>query len=110
METPVSVASCQTYDDCPLFIRKLLVGGPTSSPAYRRSCQCIPDQGASGLPELTLHSCPKRRKWPPLQNRNRLARHNWPELPDAFIGKDLVFPILVTHDVRMDSPGTGTFL
>jgi hypothetical protein len=39
-----------------------------------------------------------------------MSAGNWTTMPAEFSAATRIFPIVLTHDIRMDSPGTGMFL
>jgi len=48
--------------------------------------------------------------WQLAKSTAAMSARAWPELPAEFAGATEIFPIVVTHDTRMDSPGTGPFV
>jgi len=47
--------------------------------------------------------------WQLAKSTAAMSARAWPELPAEFGTTTEMFPIVVTHDTRMDSPGTGLF-
>jgi hypothetical protein len=47
--------------------------------------------------------------WQLAKSSAAISARSWPEFPSEFAEASEIFPIVVTHDVRMDSPGTGLF-
>ena len=52
---------------------------------------------------------PRNAVWQLAKSTAAVSARTWPELPPEFADTTGIFPIVVTHDIRMDSPGTGMF-
>ncbi|MCP3471800.1 hypothetical protein NLM33_25030 [Bradyrhizobium sp. CCGUVB1N3] len=47
--------------------------------------------------------------WQLAKSTGAISKRDWPELPDEFASPTEIYPIVVAHDLRLDSPGTGVF-
>lgn len=45
--------------------------------------------------------------WQLAKSTSAISKRGWPELPDEFATPAEIYPIVVAHDLRLDSPGTG---
>jgi hypothetical protein len=52
---------------------------------------------------------PRNAVWQLAKSTASVSARAWPELPPEFEETTEIFPIVITHDIRMDSPGTGLF-
>ncbi len=47
--------------------------------------------------------------WQLAKSTSAISKRAWPELPSEFAAPTEIYPIVVAHDLRLDSPGTGVF-
>lgn len=47
--------------------------------------------------------------WQLAKSASAISKRAWPELPGEFAAPTEIYPIVVAHDLRLDSPGTGVF-
>jgi hypothetical protein len=52
---------------------------------------------------------PRNAVWQLANITSAISSRTWRELPEEFEDSRVIFPIVVTHDIRMDSPGTRLF-
>jgi hypothetical protein len=52
---------------------------------------------------------PRNAIWQLAKSTSSMSAKAWPELPTEFAAATRIFPVVITHDTRMDSPGTGMF-